>query len=436
MKLYKYQEDIYNIVKDKKAFALYMEAGTGKTIISQKCFDTNGTETLLVVCLASKVREWYDDCIDYYGNKYSIIALNQGYKKNIKLLESKYNIYIISFESLLLLEKNYHKTKKEYLQINDSWTIIIDEVQVIKNYKSKISKTMHRLGAKTKYKIILTGTPQNKGYIDYFSQYKFLGIFDSVTNFKNKFCVEQLVRYGAGIAFKSIVAYQNTDELDKIINDNAVFFKRQREINEIPIQKYINFNRSKVYLPLLKTRVFEDIACVNGGVLRLRARQLCGGAINQYRVDSEKIAWITEFIENTEGKIVIFHNFTEECNLLSEIVNKLKRPLSVYTGQKKDIDNFNNKDNAVLLVNYQSGGVGINWIRIANIGVFWTPPESYMAFEQARKRIDRLGQTSRPMFYCLRTLKTVEEDIYKSIENKEDYDQRKFDTYLERINNE
>lgn len=425
MKLFDYQEKIFNKIKNKDSVALFMEAGTGKTILSNEKLKDLNLPYCLIVCLASKVDEWEEDCNKFFKGSKSICTLNKGFKKNKELLKEQHNIYIISFQSLLLIRDNMFKA------INETWMIIIDESQFIKNYKSKISKTCHKLSTKTPYKMILTGTPQNKGYIDYFSQLKFLGTFNVLRNFQKEFCIMETVRYGSAISFVDIVGYKNTQKLDKIINDNAIFFKRDRSIEELPEQKYINFQPNTFYKKFMKDRVYEDVVCPNKGVLRMRLRQLCGGSLNEHRFKSKKEDWIKEFIENTYTRIVIFHNFDEEWHILEEIAKKLKRPVSIYNGKVKDIDNFKNCDDAILIVNYGSGGTGINWLKTAHVGVFYSPPESYLNFEQARKRLDRIGQEHRPMLYCLRTLKSVEEKIYESIEKKEDFDDKKFRDYLE-----
>lgn len=423
MELFKYQQDIYNSVSDKKSFALFMEAGTGKTIVSLHCFKNNPTTKLLIICLASKVIEWEDDCKLNVNNK-KIVTLNKGKQKNIEILKQNNDIHIISFQSLLIL--------KDIIKLDNDWTIIIDESQVIKNPTSKISKMCHKLGTQTEYKIILTGTPQNKGYIDYFSQLKFLGIFDKMKDFKSKFCIEELVRFGGGRSFLQIVDYKNTEVLDKIISLCSIFFKRDRTIAEIPTQKYINFTPNRFYNKYKKDRVYEDVIAQTMGVLRLRLRQLCGGALNQYRFHSEKEDWVKDYVDTHDERLVIFYNFNEECNVLKDIIKN--RPLSVYSGQEKDVDNFNKCDNGIILVNYKSGGTGINWLCKASQCIFYSPPESYLEFEQARKRLDRIGQTKVPMFYLLRTKGTVEEVIYESIEKKENFDNDKFIKYMGDMN--
>ena len=109
--------------------------------------------------------------------------------------------------------------------------------------------------------------------------------------------------------------------------------------------------------------MYEDVICPNAGVLRLRLRQICGGSLNEHRFKSQKEQWIKDFIENTYTKIVIFYNLDEEAKILQEIVESVGRPVSKYNGTTKDVDNFKEKDDTVLIVNYKSGGTGINWLK-------------------------------------------------------------------------
>lgn len=425
MELFNYQKKILECLKDKKSCGLFMEAGTGKTITSLYKHKSFNNDYLIVICPASKVKEWEEDIKNICPEINNVITLNKGEKKNLEILNTpKHSLaYVISFQSAIRLPLDYH--------INDKWTVIIDESHYIKNRTSKIAKLCHKIGAKTDYKIILTGTPQNHGYIDYFSQLKFLGKFNKVTDFMNKYCITAIAPYGGG-HIKEIVGYKNESELDSIINSNCVFFKREKDNDEIPTEIYVDFDKIKLYNKYVKDKIYEDITAPNSGVLRLRLRQICGGCLGKdLDVGSDKEQWIREFLESINTKVVIFYNFDEECNILSNIVKSINKPLSIYNGTTKDTYNFENKDDAVILVNYNSGGTGINWLSTAYVGVFYTPPESYLVFEQARKRLDRIGQTKKPLFYKLRTRKTVEVAIYDTIEKKEEFDDKKFNEYLQ-----
>jgi len=423
MKLFKYQQEIFDKVKDNDIAALYMEPGTGKTIVSLKLHEYSRNKKLLVLCLASKVNEWVEDCSMISNN---VIPLNQGEQKNKKILKERIDVYIVSFQSAL-------RIKKELLKLVDNeTTIIIDESQFIKNHTSQISRLTHKLGQKAGRRYILTGTPQNKGYIDYFSQFKFLGVFEKIGDFKEKFCVEEIRQFGPNIKFKEVVGYKNTDILDKIINTVSVFFKRDRDDNEIPKERFIYFPKSEIYDEFKKDKVYKDSLCVNNGVLRMRLRQLCNGFIENYHIDyNSKYDRMIDLVKYYDKRIVIFVNYTKEAEMIYEKLKDIK-PISIYTGQIKDIENFKNEENSVIITNYGSGGTGINWLSIAAVAIFFSPPESYLQFEQARKRLDRIGQKNNVYIYKYCTERSVEEAIYKSLEQKQDFDDRKFEEYLQK----
>ena len=247
----------------------------------------------------------------------------------------------------------------------------------------------------------------------------------------DKFCTMEIAPWGGG-RIKEIVGYKNTNELDDIIKTNCVFFKRERDNEEIPSEIYVDFNKDKLYNKYKKDKVYEEISAPNAGVLRMRLRQICGGSLGEdIKLDIEKLQWLKEFLESIDTRVVIFYNFNSEGDSILKIANSLNKPVSIYNGTTKDISNFEKYDNSIIIVNYASGGTGINWLSKAYIGIFYTPPESYLLFEQSRKRLDRIGQTHKPLFYKLRTKYSVENAIYSSIERGEDFDERKFNEYLQ-----
>lgn len=423
MELFNYQKKILEDVKDLNACGLFLEAGTGKTITSlykHKSFHNN---KLLVICPASKVNEWEVDIKNICPEIEYVVPLNHGSDKNRYLLNQYVRkvenvAFIISFQSAIRLPLDYYT--------GCNWTVIIDESHFIKNRTAKISKLCHKIGARTDYKIILTGTPQNKGYIDYFSQLKFLGVLDKVTDFMNTYCITDIAPWGGG-RIKEIVGYKNTGNLDRIIKNNCIFFKRDVNEKDIPSEIFIDFNKNVLYNKYKKDKIYKDITAPNSGVLRMRLRQICSGFIGEEKIGCEKELWVKEFLESINTRVVIFYNFEEERKILTELINK---PLSIYCGTVKDIKNFQENEDSVILVNYASGGTGINWLSKAYVAIFYSPPESYLMFEQSRKRLDRIGQDHKPLFYKLRTLKTVEKVIYETIEKGEDFDDRKFNDYM------
>lgn len=418
-KLYKYQEDIVNS-QIKKSSALFMDMGCGKTITSLNILKKYPIKKILIICLISKLNDWKTD-LKKECNEDSII-LNKGTKKNEKLLFESNNV-IINFESCWRLLSLLDWVDKDTV-------IIIDESHKIKNPNSKIGKFCQKLGALTKYKIILTGTPQSQGYIDYYNQLKFIDLIDcTFPTFKKEFCIFDKISFN-GFPVQKLVGYKNTAILDELIHNNCVFYKRTLEDNLIPTDITINFDKPKVYDKFKKVRIYKDVVADSNGKLFSCLRECCSGIIGSYIVDNQKLQWVSDFLECVNDRVVIFYNFNNERDLLISLLNDKKIAYSEYSGRIKSFDNFINNDKSVILVQYKSGSTGINELCISNKCIFYSLPLEHIDMEQSKKRIDRIGQKNKPLFYYLICSNTIEEKILKSLQEGKDFDEKLFQSYL------
>ena len=78
-----------------------------------------------------------------------------------------------------------------------------------------------------------------------------------------------------------------------------------------------------------------------------------------------------------------------------------------------------------------AGGAGINNFVKTNIAIFFSPPENHIDFEQAKGRIDRIGQTKQPVYYYLQIMNSVEPQIYRALKDGKDFDDKMFENWLE-----
>ena len=74
-------------------------------------------------------------------------------------------VLVVNYESAWRLEKELAAWKPD--------CIVCDEGHKIKTHNIAASRALHRLGAKAKYRLLLTGTVITNKPIDVFSQYKF-----------------------------------------------------------------------------------------------------------------------------------------------------------------------------------------------------------------------------------------------------------------------
>lgn len=431
--LYDYQRKIRDDIIKSGDFGvgLFMKMGTGKTVTSLSIYEYllqhNLCDRLLVVCLKCKIEDWKNDIEHEFDGQLNWL-----------------DVEVINFESI------WRPKRAEYYKnfVNDRTMIIVDESQKMKSKDTKVSKFLLELKEKTKYKLILTGTPQSKQYIDYYPQMKFIDAKDYDIPYKqwDRTYVRKKLVAEYGPWHYEIEGYNYEDVLLKGITDKAQYHEYTSDY-EKPVEIYQDIEHSKDAIKFQKKRVWPEVTqeqLETGDVpdnlvmadtqfaLRNYLRQSLSGFIGDYDIASPKEEWLKEFLEITQDRVVIFTNYIKEIEKVEAICKKCGKPISWYYGAKKDLTNFKEKENGVAIVNYQSGAVGINDLCIANIGVFYSPPDGdYILFSQAKARLDRIGQTRQPVFYYLQTRGSIEKPIYDSFKEGKNFDDKCFNLWLD-----
>ena len=425
-KLFKYQQQIVNdeTWKLSHSHALFLDMGCGKTLTSIGLTEEYDKKKILVICMCSKLHDWKRD-FELELNKW-LVVLDQGGAKNKKLISqfgNKCDGFVINFESAW-------RIPELLLWIDKDTQIIIDESHKVKNPKSQIGKFCQKLAKKTDYKIILTGTPQSQGYIDYYNQLYFIDVLKmKFKEFQDRYCIYDTRNYN-GFPIKQLVGYKNTEELDKIINENCVFFKRDVNNELIPENIIQYFDKPKIYSKFKKDRVYKDVVADNQGKLFVTLRTICSGYIEENRVDDQKLQWVEDLLQCTNDRIVIFYNFNIERDSLITLAVKNKIPYSEYNGRNKSFEEFLAHSNGIILCQYKSASLGINELVASNICVLYSLPLEYIDYIQSKKRIDRIGQVRKPLFYYLICRDTLEEKILTKLNEGKNFDDKMFETYI------
>lgn len=420
-KLYRYQQNIIDTYKHNKSNALFMGMGTGKTLTSLGFYEQSGCKKLLVICLCSKLHDWQKDLKQELN--IDAVVLDKGTTKNNALVQENNDCYVVNFESAW-------RCTELLSWVDNNTMVLIDEAHKCKTHNSKIGKFCDKLRKKTKHKLILTGTPQSKGYIDYYAQLKFVDLIDTTyTKFCDEYCVYEKVNF-TGYPFKQLVGYKNTDKLDKIIKENCIFYERKVDDDMLPSDVNVSLDTPSNYKKYKRERVYKDIASDSSGRLFADLRTFCSGHLQIYKVNDIKIKWLKDFIEDLNDRVVIFYNFNCERDDIIELLEKLGIPYSEYSGRIKDLTNFKEHKNGVAICQYLSASTGLNDLIHAYICVMYSPTTNYTDYAQSRKRIDRIGQTKKPLYYNLYCRDTVEEKILSSLKDGKDFDEKMFNTYL------
>jgi len=293
--------------------------------------------------------------------------------------------------------------------------IIIDESHRVKN-----SQSLQGLGA---FKLIrdnpkaevylLSGTPAPNGYQDFCNYCKMTGFVKHKTDFYDRYVITVTYR-----GFPEVKGYRNTDELDEWWHDIAdtkppIIFTKEHDI-------WVNFPSVADELYAKRTRVGtlkgERYLLENASQLTHYCRQ----AVADTKVRRD---WLENFLDSTDENVVIFTGYKMAMETVLSIAKKLKKKIYRVDGEVKKLpsdEQAKTLKNAVIAVNYQSGGAGLN-LQYANHAVFFTPTYSYADYTQARGRISRRGQTKLCTFYHLQADRSIERDIYDCLNNKKDF---------------
>ena len=92
----------------------------------------------------------------------------------------------------------------------------------------------------------------------------------------------------------------------------------------------------------------------------------------------------------------------------------------------KDLSAYEQKNDSVTFLQYQAGAMGLNLQKACRM-VFYTLPLSSELYEQAKKRIHRIGQKSTCFYYQMLCKGSIEEKILKTLEMRQDYTEKLFE---------
>lgn len=431
-----------------KGFGFLFEMGTGKTLTSiatmGAMYQMGKIDRVLIVAPTSVCPVWPKDIDEYADFRCRVGVLLGSKDRRIREIEA---VKSYPLRGLKVVVINYESTWRdgifEALKDYDADLIIADESQRIKTHDAQQSKAMHQLGDQARYKLILSGTPVQNNAIDIFSQYRFLNssIFGlSYYAFRGRYAIM------GGFNQKQIIGYRDLDTLIK--KEYSIAYRvTKAEALDLPEQTFLTRNipldgKQKNLYQKIKRDSFAELE--NGGQITaptvltklLRLQQFTGGFIQpddgakpEYVFDG-KIKALEDIIDDYvlgEGKkLVVFCRFRTEIDLIQSLFKKKKIGFqSIYGDIKIEdrgpiVDDFQkNPETKIFLAQIDTAGLGIT-LTAADTCVYYSANFNYAAYSQSLARIHRIGQKNTCTYIHLVAESTIDSQIYKALEKKED----------------
>lgn len=412
------------------------EPGLGKSLqslgsiyVADKYFNKPVYPCLVICPSALKInwaREW-----EMWTGKKAMILDNKNKDTWHRFFEMGMNdIFIVNYESMKKFFVKFYPPKGKMKSSNDIImderinifkSVIIDESHRLKDPKTQQTKIALQIAIRKEWCILLSGTPVVNKPVDLFPQ---LAIMNRLNDFGGK--KHFMWRYCEGGKGSS-----NLKELNYLLNDKC-FFRREKKdvVEDLPdkqrqtilcdISTRNEYNKAK--------HDFVKFLTDNGATDAEIARKLRGeimvkmGELKKISAKgkmNEVKDFVQDIIESGE-KLILFctlHSIVDEVlKLFPDAVTVTGRDNE--ESKQRAVDKFQKDPNCKLIVcNIKAAGVGITLTassRVAFIEYPWT----YADCVQCEDRAHRIGQKNSVMCTYFLGNNTIDEDLYRMIQEK------------------
>lgn len=320
--------------------------------------------------------------------------------------------------------------------------ILVHNCHRAKSPGGRFSMYLSKLGKMAKKRLALSGTPIPHSPLDSYGQWRFLdpAIYGTnYTRFRSRFAIM------GGFGNYQVVGWQNRDEYKRRY-DLICYSVKSSDVQDLPETQHISIpvELSDAEMNLYRQLNRELVAEVQAGTVTvanaltklLRLSQITGGNVGTdqkelQQVGTSKRDALDDLVESvpSEEPVVVFTRFVADIDAVKIVAKNHERRCYEITGHAKELEQWLSEIEAckvaggrampIIAVNIQSGGLGID-LTAAHICVYFSLGYSLGDYTQSLKRTHRPGQTRRVLYYHLLASGTVDDEIMRALENKQD----------------
>jgi SNF2 family DNA or RNA helicase len=464
---YQHQWDCFNLSKDKEAFAIFSDLGTGKGLMvlmtAAYLYNAGKIKRLLVVapkgcyCVWSEdeVPKHFGEALPYKIAKWSSYATKED-KTQLAQLEKP-------GEALRILVMNVEACTAERavdfmidFMKKEPTMLVVDESTVLKNPQAKRTKIMINVGKFAKYRRICSGSPMPNGPLDLFSQTEFLKKnllgYSNYFAFRNRFAVlvdQQLGRQ----SFKKVVGYRDLDSL-KMLMRRFSFIIKKADCLDLPHKVYQTVDiamgprQTAAYNKMLQDAFIQlsgasQVSATMIITQLLRLHQISCGFLKPDQMEevpfgeeNDRLETLLDLLEQAPGKVIIWATYRYNIREIIAAIGKKfgeKSVVDFYGATSADDRKeakaaFQDPNSPVkyMVSNPASGRFGNTWTQGTTV-IYYSNDYNLESREQSEDRAHRIGQlgaihgdeTEPSVLYIdLRAKGTVDEKIIKVLRAK------------------
>ena len=438
VELYDHQKTALGLLRVNDGFALFMEQGTGKTFPVlfrlAELAESRRVRNALIVAPKAVCASWED----------KIAMLSDEQRAALRRID----LTIVSYDTVW--------RRKEIADATFD-AVVYDESHYIKSPSANRMKACVKLAARARYRWILTGTPTSNGQLcNIWSQFAAIDPVEVTARNGHRLVYPRCLGGDSYYSWIQRVAYLNKWNKPYKYKDVAVIQEVMGDMSyritkdeclDLPEKLpdeilYVNLEPTlkKNYREMMKSSAIVELDTLAGNPLTrsLCLRQLCSGFIDtengeRHKYKCSKLGVLKEFLGDYEDKFVEFCEFRHSIDAVGALLDEMGVGHVKLDGRSKGDEWRRFQDDPevqAIICQYQSGSAGID-LYAADMVVFYEPTLRSDLNEQAKDRIQRVGQTRPCSYYYMLTSGTVEFAVYNALKNYEDFGDALFTQYIE-----
>ena len=424
---HEYQRKAIQWVLDKPKSGLFLPMGMGKTsvtlsAINELIYDYFSVKKVLIIAPIRVAQStWPDEISKWEDMRHLTYARVLGSRQQrLKALKQEVDIYLINRENVSWLVE----------VVGRDWPfdmVVVDELSSFKNPQAQRFKALRKVMPLVDRFIGLTGTPAPKGLPDLWPQLYLMDqgkrLGRTLSTFRSRYLMpgrrnghviyEWLLQEGAKRRIYDAIGdiCMSLKAEDWLKLPDCQYLTQEVVLSKQAMQQYHRFKREKIL------EICEDgvITAANAGVV---TNKLYDEAHKVRQIHTAKLEALEDLLEAANGQpVMVFYYFRHDYERITEhFPDDNIRTIE----DQQDVADWNDGKIDMLLVHPASVGHGLNLQHGGSIIIWYTLPNwNLELYLQANARLHRQGQTETVRIYHLVAKGTVDEDMMKSLEQKD-----------------
>jgi len=428
---WRHQLEAFNFAKNLDAVMLNMEMGTGKTKVTIDVIQNDpNLRRILILCPVSVIGVWHREIQKHGVGFWNVPVLQGAVKKRAELSaqaladNSGRTVLIVNYEAA------WREPLAKLLKGEQFDAVVFDEIHKIKAPGGVASRFCQALAKTARKKFGLTGTMMPGSPMDIYAQFRALnsGIFGtSFAKFRSRYAIM------GGYGGYEVVDYQNQEELREKIRfmtyevgadvldlPEAIHTYRECQLGRDALRAYRGVEND--FFAQVES---GEITASNALVKLLRMRQITGGHVTDddgvtTQIDKAKEKLLDDTLEDLGGEpTVIFCQFVADIDTIRRVGEARGLKVLELSGRVKQNFEFQEGEGDILVVQIQSGGVGIDLTR-ARYCIYYSVGFNLGEYLQSLARVHRPGQERSVTYIHLLAAGTVDQAVYNALQKKQD----------------